>query len=123
MKHIVVIILKFIVVLALLEIFLSLLTELTVTQILVISAAVTLITYLAGDLLILPFSTNAITALCDAIVIFVTIWLFNYVPYYSFIGVGDAAVCAVVLGIVEIFFHKYVARAVHPNRRERRGGA
>jgi hypothetical protein len=120
MKHIVAIVLKFIVVLVLLEILLSLLTDLTITEILVISAAVTLISYLVGDILILPFSNNAVATLCDAILIFLAIWLFNYVPVYSYIGVGDAIVCAVVLGVVEIFYHRYVASAVLPNRRERR---
>lgn len=121
MKHIVAIVLKFIVVLVLLEILLSLLTDLTITQILVISAAVTLISYASGDMLILPYSNNAVATLCDAILIFLTVWLFNYVPYYSFIGVGDAVICAVFLGFIEIFFHKYVASAILPNRRERRG--
>jgi hypothetical protein len=123
MRHIVAIILKFIVVLVFLEILLSLLTALTVAQILVVSAAVTLISYLVADLLILTFSNNAVATLSDAVLIFLTIWAFNYVPAYGFIGVGDAVVCAVVLGVIEIFYHRYVARAVLPNRRERRGGA
>lgn len=115
------IILKFIVVLVLLEIILSLMTALSVAQILVISAVVTIISYVIGDLLILAVSSNTVATLSDAVLAFLSIWLFNYVPYYGGITVGDAVVCAVVLGVVEIFFHKYVARAIFPNRRERRG--
>ncbi len=120
MKHIVAIILKFIVVLVLLEILLSLMTTLSVVQILVISAAVTIISYVVGDLLILPVSNNTVAVLSDAVLAFLTIWLFNYVPYYGGITVGDAIISAIVLGVAEMFFHKYVASTVFPNRRKRR---
>jgi hypothetical protein len=119
MKHIVAIILKFIVVLVLLEILLSLTTALSVSQILVISAAVTLLSYVIGDMLILAVSNNTVATLCDAVLVFLTIWAFNYVPYYGGISVGAAVVCAAVLGIAEIFFHKYVVRAVYPKRERR----
>jgi hypothetical protein len=108
-------------VLVLLEILLNLLTPLSVTQILVISAVVTLISYVIGDLLILGVSNNTVSSLCDAVLAFFTIWLFNYAPNYSGITAGDAVICAVVLGVAEILFHKYVAGAVFPDRR-RRGG-
>jgi hypothetical protein len=121
MKHIVAIILKFIVVLVLLEIILSLMTTLSVTQILIISAVVTLVSYILGDLLILAVSNNTVAVLSDVVLSFLAIWLFNYVPYYGGISVGDAVVCAIVLGVAEIFFHKYVAGAIFPNRRNRRG--
>lgn len=120
MKHIVAIILKFIITLVLLEILLSLMTTLSVGNILIISAAVTLITYVIGDLLILAVTNNTVATLCDAVLVFLSIWLFNYVPYFGGITVGDAVISAIVLGVVEIFFHKYIASAILPNRRERR---
>jgi hypothetical protein len=120
MKHIVAIVLKFIMVLVLLEILLSLMTPLSVTQILVISAAVTILSYVVGDLLILAISNNTVAALSDAVLAFFTIWLFNYLPYYGGISVRDAVISAIILGVAEIIFHKYIAGAIFPNHKRRR---
>lgn len=120
MRHFVAIVLKFILVLVLLEILLGLITALSVAQILLISAAVTLLSYAIGDLLILPASNNIVATLCDVVLVFLTVWAFNLVPGYVVILVGTAAVCAAVLGIFEFYFHKYVASALLPNRRQRR---
>lgn len=118
MKHIVALILKFVVVLVLLEITLSLMTALTVSQILVISLAVTLVSYVAIDMLVLAFSNNTVATMCEAILTFLTIYLFSYWIGLSFIAVGTAVVSAVVLAAALWFFHKYTTNAFYPNRRK-----
>lgn len=118
MKHIVALILKFIVVLVLLEITLSLLTALTVSQILVISLAVTLVSYVVIDMLVLAFSNNIVATLCEAILTFLTIYLFSYWIGLHFITVGATVVSTVVLAAAEWFFHKYMENAFYPNRRK-----
>jgi hypothetical protein len=119
MKHIVALLFKYVIVLVLLEIILSLTTSWTVGQIAVVSVAVTLVSYLIGDLLILGVSNNTVATLCDAVLAFLTIYSFNYWSTYPYIPAGAAVVSAVVLAIGEVFFHKYMAKTVYPNRGER----
>jgi hypothetical protein len=121
MKHIVALILKFVMVAVLLEIMLSLLTNQTIGQILVVSIAVTVVSYLLGDLLILAFSNNTGATVCDAILAFVTIYLFNYWSNYPRVSVLAAAISTLVLAVGEIFFHRYMVKTVYPNRERRRG--
>ena len=120
MKHIVALLFKYVIVLVLLEILLSLTTPLTIYQIAVVSVAVTLVSYLIGDLLILGVSNNAVATVCDAVLAFLTIYSFNYWSTYPFITTEAGVVSAVVLAVGEVFFHKYMVKSVYPGRRERR---
>lgn len=116
MKHIWAVVLKYLMVLILLEIVLSLTTALTIGEIAVISAAVTILAYLIGDLLILSFSNNFVATVADAVLAFLTIYMFNFWSDYGIITAGDAIISAVVLGAGEWFFHKYMLKVVYPNR-------
>ena len=118
MKHIVAIILKFIIVLVLLEITLSLLTALTVSHILIISLAVTLISYVIADLLIMGLSNNTVATSCEAILTFLTIYFLSYWMGYGFIAIGPILVSTAVLAFAQWFFHKYTLNAIYPSRRK-----
>lgn len=116
MKHIWAVILKYLMALILLEIVLSLATTLTIYEIAVVSAAVTILSYLLGDLLILAFSNNFVATVADAVLAFLTIYMFNFWSDYGIITAGDAIISAVVLAAGEWFFHKYMVKVVYPNR-------
>lgn len=116
MKHIYALLIKFIMVTVVLEIVLSLMTNLTFTEILNISIAVTLIAYAIGDLYILSSSNNTIATVADFVLTLVTIYLSNYILNIREISFTDAFVSALVLGIGEWIFHKYIARNVFPDR-------
>lgn len=116
MKHIWAIILKYLMVLIVLEIVLSLATALTIGEIAIISIAVTVLSYLVGDLLILSFSNNFVATVADAVLAFLTIYMFNFWSDYGVITVWDAVISAVVLAVGEWFFHKYMVKVVYPNR-------
>jgi hypothetical protein len=116
MKHIVALILKLIAALVLLEVMLSLLTVLPMGRIALIALAVTVVSYLVGDLLILAFSNNTAATVCDIVLTFTVIYLFNYWPGFEPISVTAAVICTLILAVAEIFFHRYMVRMVYPNR-------
>lgn len=118
MKHVVALIIKFIMIAVILEIILMFGSTLNFNEILAISLTVTVIAYIIGDLIILSMTNNTVATICDGILAFVVIYLFNYVYSYKYIPVSSTLVAAVVLGIGEWFFHKYMAHKVFPERRE-----
>jgi Protein of unknown function (DUF2512). len=117
MKHVIAVIIKFVMASVILEIVLSFLTVLTFGQILMISLAVTAVSYIIGDLLVLSFSNNTVATLADALLAFAVIFLFNYRYGIGIISYTNAIIASVVLAVGEWFFHKYVSRAVFPNHR------
>lgn len=82
------------------------------------AAIVTVVAYLVGDLVILRMYGNAVAVVADIILSTVTLWaamtLFNparaQVPTIS---LGQALLVGVVIGIVEIFDHRFVASQLH----------
>ena len=117
MKHVYALIIKFIMVTVVLELVLSMLTELTLTDILYISMVVTALAYIIGDLLILPVSNNTIATVADIGLALVTIYMFNYLWNINEISFYDALISAVVVGAGEWFFHMYLGSNVFPNRK------
>ncbi len=118
MKHVVAFLIKYVMVAVILEILLSLLTALTLVQILIISLAVTIASYLIGDLLVLTFWNNTVATLVNALIAFGIIYSFNYRYGAGILAYADCVTAAVVLGIGEWFFHRYMARKVFPSRKK-----
>lgn len=120
MKHVYALVIKYAMTAIILELSLGSLTALIFGDVLVISLAVTIIAYIIGDLLILPATSNIVATLADAVLAFITIFAFNYYYGYAIISYSDAIISAVALGVGEWLFHSYVARAVFPDRDERK---
>lgn len=118
MKHVYSILIKFVIIAIILEITLGIMTNLNFSEILMISLSVTILAYLIGDLFILSISNNTVATIADIALTFLTLLAFNYVYGYGRITYLDSIVSAVVVGIGEWFFHKYVAHYVFPNREE-----
>lgn len=114
MKHIGAILLKYVMVAIILEIVLGWLTLNSFTDILVISAAVTVVSYLIGDLLILAKSNNAISTFFNGAVTLVILLLFNYARGYAYITFATALLATVVLEIADAFFHRFVEKNILP---------
>lgn len=110
MKHLRNLIIKFLVVLIVLEIVLSLLTNLNFMDIAYVSLAVTLLSYFIGDLLILPKTNNTVATAADLALSFVTILLFDALIPGGVITPIDALWSSLALALGEWFFHKYLAR-------------
>lgn len=112
MKHIAALLIKFVMVAVVLEIIFSILTTLTFASILYIAAAVTIIAYIIGDLLILPASNNTIASMSDVALALATMYMFNYIWSTTQIHFVSALIAAVIIGVGEWFFHKYVSNSV-----------
>lgn len=112
MKHIIALLIKFVMVAVVLSIVLSVATDLSFGNIMYLSVAVTVLAYVLGDLLILSATNNTVATIADIGLVFATVYLFDYLINANVISVWDALVCAVVIGIGEWFFHKYVATRV-----------
>jgi len=82
------------------------------------AAIVTLVAYLIGDLVILRMYGSVVGVLSDIALSAVTLWatmaLLNparaQVPTIS---LGEALLVGVVIGIVEIFYHRFVQSQLH----------
>jgi hypothetical protein len=92
-------------------------TSLLFWQILVPAAAVTILAYIIGDILILPRSNNLAATISDLVMAFLVIFVFRYFSGYAGISVVDAVACAVFICIAEWFFHRYMASKVLEDRK------
>lgn len=114
MKHYLAILIKFVIIAVILEIVLNYLTTLSFYRILIISLAVTILSYIIGDLIILSISNNIVATIIDIALAVVTIYMFNYISGFRYISLSTSFWCALLIGIGEWFFHKYVAKSVFP---------
>ncbi|MDF2590017.1 MAG: hypothetical protein K0S41_3858 [Anaerocolumna sp.] len=112
MRHISAILIKFVMVTIVLGITLSVMTNLTFTDILYVSATVTILAYVVGDLLILSITNNVVATIADAALALATIYAFNFIWEFKNISFTDSLITALILGVGEWFFHKYVAKNV-----------
>ncbi|MBE6066579.1 MAG: DUF2512 family protein [Clostridium lundense] len=118
MKHVIALIIKFIMIAAVLEIILSMLTNFNFVRILYISLIVTLSAYIVGDLLILSATNNTIATIADVGLAAFVLYMFNFFWIPRQISLLDALICAAVIGIGEWFFHHYIKNNVFPNQKE-----
>jgi uncharacterized membrane protein YvlD (DUF360 family) len=95
-----------------LEIILLLFAKMTFGSIIWISFIVTTVSYLIGDLLILPATNNSVATLSDIGLSFVVIYLFNFFWQIGEISLANAIVSAVVIGVGEWFLHRYMLENV-----------
>lgn len=112
MKHVIALVIKFILAAVVSEIILGIFTDLSPAEILAVSLAVTAVTYLIGDLLILSVFNNTVAAVADAGMCWLIIYLGNYFWPARNVPLLSALSAAVVIGIGEIFFHMYMERHI-----------
>lgn len=115
MKHIGAILLKYVMIAIILEVVLGLLTDNSFTDILVISAAVTVVSYLVGDLLILAKSNNPIATIFNGAVTLIILLLFNYARGYDYIPFTTALLATVVIEVGDAVFHRFVEKSILPS--------
>ncbi|HWT74634.1 MAG TPA: DUF2512 family protein [Mobilitalea sp.] len=113
MRHISALIVKFIMTAIILEIALLLLSRLSFGNILWVSLVVTAISYLIGDMVILPAINNLVATLADMVISFVVIYMFNFFWNTNDIPFLSALVAGVALGAGEFFFHKLIDRKIN----------
>jgi hypothetical protein len=93
-------------------IILGIFTPVTFINIIYLSIAVTVISYVIGDLLILPATNNTAATIADFIIALAAIYLYNFLLVTKEITFWISIVSAAVIGIGEWFFHSYVHKNV-----------
>ncbi len=116
MKHIGAMLLKFVMVSVILEIFLLALTNLNFGKIFSISITITVLSYFIGDLAILPRSDNTVATVADVCLSFVTLLMFNLVYTGAVIPFFTALIASLGLGAGEWLFHKFMVGSIIPER-------
>ena len=112
MKHVIALLIKFILAAVVSEIILGIFTDLSPAEILALSLIITAVTYPVGDLLILSVFNNTVAAVADAGMCWLIIYLGNYFWPARNVSLLSALSAAVVIGIGEIFFHMYMERQI-----------
>ena len=116
MRHLEALVVKFLMVAVILEIVLRFMTTLTFGQILTVALTVTIVSYLIGDLLVLRFTGNFLATIADFVVILFTVYAFNSFFYRPGISFMDAFWTALILGVAEAAFHRFVNNRLHYGR-------
>lgn len=90
----------------------------TITQILIISFVVTGITYVIGDLWILPVFGNIITTIVDFGLIFLSVWMLTsfFIEQTAAVVLISAAI-AYFFAFCEALFHAYMKEKVLPKKK------
>lgn len=96
--------------LVLLYLILGLGLGMTFGYVLFITVVLSIGSYIAGDLIILPKTNNKFATASDVGLAFIVIWLMG-IPYGYSIGTMaiTALIAAPVIGVFEFFFHSYIA--------------
>ena len=123
MRHLLALAIKFVMVAAVLLIVLTLLFDVSFVDTLLISLALTALSYAMGDIMIFlnagrpenQSSRNTIATFADFVMAFLAIWLIGWLLTGQNIEmVTPALVAALILSAGEWFFHLYVDRSVVP---------
>lgn len=125
MNHVKALIIKFVMIAAVLFVFLTLMFDVPFTDTLWISLALTLIAYAMGDLMIFRKAgnlseqnkRNAIATVADIVVAFLVIWILGEALAGTDVNIVTPAILsALIIGGGEWFFHKYLDRSVFPEK-------
>ncbi|SCV20644.1 Uncharacterized protein BCRIVMBC845_03168 [Bacillus cereus] len=115
MKHIVALLIKYTAISAVLLMILGIFQGISIPRILFISLLTTGVSYLIGDLFILPKYGNMVATIADLGLSFVEVWALTYfltnINLTRNIG-ASAFFAALLIGVTEIFFHIYMKKVV-----------
>lgn len=115
MKHIVALLIKYTAISAVLLMILGIFQGISIPRILFISLLITGVSYLIGDLFILPKYGNMVATIADVGLSFVGVWALTYfltnINLTRNIG-ASAFFAALLIGVAEIFFHIYMKKVV-----------
>lgn len=110
MRFLVPLLIKFIMITAALWIVLGFGFSVSFGNILVTSMALTIVSFLIGDLFLLPQYENTVATMADFGLAFAGVWAIGYFLYEQPISLRFAALLsALLISVGEIFFHRYIA--------------
>ncbi|OLS38319.1 hypothetical protein BTR22_07490 [Alkalihalophilus pseudofirmus] len=110
MEHVKTLLIKGAATLVLLYLVLGLGLGMAFENVLVITLVLGVVSYVAGDLVILPKTNNKIATASDGVLAFIVIWLMGMAFGFSGGAMAiTALVAAAVMGAFEFYFHAYIA--------------
>lgn len=115
MKHLWALVIKAVLVFAVLLVIFSWIGTYPVGPTVALSLLVIGLSYLIGDLAILPMTNNMVATLADVGLNTLVIWVIGPFLFDQFIPFSLALLASVIIGIGEWFFHQYMAKAVLSN--------
>jgi hypothetical protein len=119
MKHIVSIFIKFLTTSVILEITIGLFSDLAIGSIFLISAVLTAVSYVVGDLLILRLFKNLAATLADIGLALLLIALLDSTLYDNRLSFLHEVIAAVAVGASEFIFHRFFAKRVLNRKRDK----
>lgn len=113
MKHVNALIIKFVMITAALWIVLGLGFDVSFGDIIITGIILTIVSYILGDLFVLPAYENSAATIADFGLAFAGVWMIGYFLYEQPISLRFAALLsALLISVGEIFFHRYMANQV-----------
>ncbi|GGK23643.1 hypothetical protein GCM10010965_15560 [Caldalkalibacillus thermarum] len=116
MKHVWALLIKAAMVFVVLFIVLNWMNDYRVGPTVAFALLLTGLSYLIGDLAILPNANNIVATLADIGLNTFAIWIIGPFFFGAFVPFSTALLASVIIGVGEWFFHQYMERAVFPNR-------
>ncbi|MFD2924540.1 DUF2512 family protein [Halobacillus naozhouensis] len=112
MEHVKALAIKGIMTLIVLYVILSLGFGISFINTLILTVVLGAVSYLLGDLYILPKTNNMIATMADLGVTFIIVWILGTVLTGMGLGtmIWEAAISAVAIAIGEYFFHSYISK-------------
>lgn len=115
MKYFISFIIKFIVITAVLWIFLSWIFQIDFGNMLLISIPITIISFIT-DMFILPKTGNVVASILDFIVVLALVWILGAILFEENVSEPSVAlVSSLAITICEVFYHRYLRNSVFEN--------
>ncbi|MEW6458698.1 MAG: DUF2512 family protein [Bacillota bacterium] len=112
MEHVRSLVIKFVIYAAILSVAMWVVAQLPITAALVTALIVAVLTYVIGDLWLLPNYGNIVSSFVNAVMAGVAIWLVFLGLFPPAPAVFVILVAAVLIGIADYFYHQYLKDAL-----------
>ncbi len=108
MEHVRSLVIKFVIYAAIQAVALTVVAQLPIAMALITALIVTVLTYVIGDLWLLPNYGNIVSSFVNAVIAGVAIWLVFLGLFPPAPAVFIILVAAVLIGIADYFYHQYL---------------
>lgn len=121
MKHLKILLIKFVASIVVFWISLDLFFEATIVDIVSFSLLVTFISYFIGDQILLPRIGNRNAVVVDFFLTYSIVWVFGGIFFASYLQVAwGSIISATLIAGSEVFVHSYIVKNVKPSVQERK---
>lgn len=113
MKHVNVLLIKFVASLFIFWISIGLLFNATIVEIISFSLLVTISSYVIGDQIILPRIGKRSTVVVDFFLVYFIVWVFGAVLFHSYLMIAwGSIISATLFAGSEVFVHSYIVKNI-----------